>query len=302
MNNKFIYSLRTMRRNPGFALVAVATLGLGIGLATTIFSVVNGVLLTRLPYPDEGSVVVVTNTTGEGRLELSEQEALQYRELTSTFQSLGVYRFDGMNLYSQDAGAQRLIAGVIDANVIPTLGVAPLIGRNFTALEDYAGGPGAVILAYQFWMARYGGDRSVIGRSVSLNGSSHDIVGIMPEGFRLPSNFVGAAVSIYVPAAIGSPDERNLHYLYSVARLGSGVTVESGSASVASTAERLTAEFGTLPGDFSAYVIPVRDEIVGAVRPALLILMTGQRRELDASSRRPATAGTFDKAGVGRKP
>jgi len=268
------YSLRTLRRNPGFALAAVVTLGLGIGLATSIFGVVNGVLLNPLPYGNESSIVVVTNSTGEGRLGLSEKESIRYRELHGTFQHLGVYWFDGKNIYGHESGAARLTVGVIDANVIPALGVTPVIGRNFTAAEDYAGGPNAVILGHSFWVSRYDGDLSVLGQTVSLDGSSYDIVGVMPKGFKLPLDFTGSPVSLYVPAAIGIPDERNIHYLNSVARLLPGATVESASAAVAETATSLIGEYGTLPGDFNAYVIPVRDEAVGSARTALLILLT----------------------------
>lgn len=269
------YALRQLRRSPGFTAVAVVTLALGIGATTAIFSVVNGVLLRPLPYPAPDRVVCVWNTYEEGRLALSEREFVTYRELEGAFEGMGTYAFGSVNLTGGAGEAERVRAASVTYDLMPLLGVAPIIGRHRAPAAGSPGGEAAVVLSEGLWRRRYGGDREIVGRRIQVDGEPRTVIGVMPERFRLPLDYGGAPVRLYVPTAVPKdPDPRNLHYLNGLARLEEGVSLEEARATVASGAARVKGELGErLPETFSATAVPAREDVVGDVRTSLFVLL-----------------------------
>ncbi len=264
---------RQMRRNPGFAAVAIATLALGIGANTAVFSVVSGVLMRPLPYVDEERIVSVWNSHVEGPLGLSEQEFLEYRQLQQ-FDALGVYTAGSLAL-SGDGEAERLQAIFADAATLEAVGSPAIAGRVFSRSEDAPGVERVVMISESLWKRRFARDPEVVGRRLTLNGLSRTVVGVLPPGFRLPGGFTGSAPDVIAPLAldVAAPDTRNIHYLSSIGRLADGVTVDQASASLAAAATRMKDRLGTLPETFSARAVPIRTEVVGSVRTALLVLL-----------------------------
>ena len=267
------FACRQFARNPGFALVAAITLALGIGANTAVFSVVNEILLRPLPYGDEDGLVTVWNLTSEGELGVSENEILAYRELPQ-LEVVGGYVFGSWTL-SGDGEAEQLPAAFVETDAMQALGVAPVTGRIFGVDEETPGGPFVVLLSEAAWENRFGRDPGVLGRDLMLGGTPRTVIGILPAGFRLPGGFTGPAPEIVAPLRLdrGAPDSRNIHYMNAVGRLVDGATLGQTRTALDAAATRLIDELGTLPDDFSATAVPVREDIVGDVRPALLILL-----------------------------
>lgn len=268
------FAIRQLRRNPGFAIVAILVLILGIGANTAVFSVVSHVLFRPLPYADEDRVTRIWNEYEEGRLDLSENELLEYRTLEGLFEAVAGYVPGALTL-TGDGAAERVTALFATADLFPALGVSPVLGRPFTAEEDRPDGPPVVLISEALWEARFARSADILGRSLVLNGNPAVMVGVMPAGFRVPGGFQGPAPEILVPFQLDTadPDPRNLHFIAAVARLRDGVSVGQASAGLAAAATRVKERRGTLPETFSARAVPVREDVVGDVRPALLVLL-----------------------------
>src|SRR5262245_18583263 len=199
------YSLRMMRRNPGFICVAVLTIALGIGANTAIFSVVNAVLLRTLPYRDPDRLVMVRHYSmlGVGDF-VSGLDFLERRDQAKAFEQIAAYRAESVDLTGRSA-PERLSAGRVSANLFRALGIAPAIGRAFTLEEDTAGAAPVVILSDGLWRRRFGGDPQVIGQALILGGQSRTVVGIMPHGFRSPGEY-----DLWLPLALEVTRESNI--------------------------------------------------------------------------------------------
>jgi predicted permease len=277
------YAARSLRRNPGFTAVAVITLALGIGANTALFSVVNGVLLRPLPYPDAERLVSIRNTWGENRdpldavASISPAEYFDYRDRMTAFESFGVYTPLTRSL-TGDGEPERLSAAAMSASVFQTLGVVPTLGRVFSSAED-APGVNVAVLGDGLWQRRFAGSRDIVGRSVLINGRATTVVGVMPDGFRLPEQLSDTdPAELFIPLGLSrdSVTIRGSHYLSGIARLRRGVTPAQGSADVAAVARRFPIEF---PNDypakmnFAAGVLPLLDSVVGHVRPTLMVLL-----------------------------
>lgn len=266
------FAFRTCFKSPAFTVVAVLTLALGIGTTSAMFTVVSGVLLRELPYRDPEGVVVVWGTDVDGRFGVSERERERYVEQTELFESFGAWDTFWAHV-SGDGEAVRLVGAALNAEVLPVLGVSPVLGRGFLPEEDRPGEDDVALLSYGLWQSRFGGSRAVLEETVVVNGRRRQIVGVLPRGFRLPGDFLGAGSQIYVPLALDAePDPRNIHYLRTVGRLRDGVTLSSAQEQLAALSERLVEEIGTLPPQFLAAAVPVQREILGEVRPVLLVL------------------------------
>src|SRR5262245_18822743 len=179
------YSARMLLKNPGFTLIAVLTLSLGIGANTAIFSVVNGVLLRPLPYQEPGRLVRVYSefpTMNLHKFWISPPEFIDIQREAKSWESIGGWRSGGANL-STTGEAMRVTATGITRSMIETLGVKPLLGRNFTAEEDLLNGPSATIIAYSLWQRAFGGQPDIIGQKVRINARPFTVVGVMPPGF-----------------------------------------------------------------------------------------------------------------------
>jgi predicted permease len=231
------YAARTLRRNPLFTIVALATLAIGIGASTAVFSVVNGVLLEPLPYPGADDLVSIWHeapgapgiTEISGGLQPSPSMYFTYAEENRTFERLGLWNQTAVSV-TGSGDPEQVDAIVVSDGVFETLRVAPLLGRALSQADQVPNGPGALVLTHAYWQRRFGGDESVIGRGLTINGRTIEIVGVMPAGFRvvdtdadliMPARFDRAALSL-------PPFCCNI-----VARLKPGATIEQANADVA---------------------------------------------------------------------
>lgn len=271
----FRYAVRQLHRRPGFAAVAVLTLALGIGANTAIFSVVNTVLLRPLPYAQPDRVVAVWNAfDGREDYSLSAPELIDYRREIRSFEHLAAYDVTDANL-TGDGPPERLSIARVTASLFSALGVDAAVGRTFVADEDVPGQDDVVVLGHGLWQRRFGGDPSVVGRAVRLDGRSRRVVGVMPATFRLPQDFEAEdATQLWVPLALDLENlgGRGSHGLDAVARLRPGASLAEANAELRVVAQRWVDEGITDIEDFTTFAVPVEEEVVGEVRPALLVL------------------------------
>jgi predicted permease len=226
------YAERTLRKSPGFTAVAVLTLALGIGANSAIFSVINGILFKPLPYqqPDE---LIDLNHTAPGVSFPDADPApflyFTYREQGRSFQGVGLYRWDFRSVTGLTEPVEAQCLNVTE-EVLPLLGVQPLLGRWFSEKDDAPGSPLTMVLTYGWWQARFGGDPAVVGRQIIVNGSSYEVIGVMPASFRLLDREVAFLLPLQLDrhkAFLGEFDYRG------IARLKPGVTLEQASADIA---------------------------------------------------------------------
>jgi putative ABC transport system permease protein len=271
-------ALRGLWKSPGFAIAALVTLSLGIGATSAIFSVVNAVLLTPLPYEaPERRVMVWSTWVSFDKTWVSSQEVVDYRNMASTMTDVGFWTSGFQNL--TDAGEPvRLAVGFVSANAFDVLGARPHLGRTFTVEEDRPNGPPLAVLSHAVWQAQFAGDPGIVGRRVMLNDVPVEVIGVMPDGFRLPTDFnVDAAepTQLWRPVQIDSTNlNRGNHGFYAAAVLAPGQTASTATAELQAIAARLT-EQGQYPPamQFSAFAVGLDDEIRGEVRPAMWLLM-----------------------------
>jgi predicted permease len=271
------YALRGLRQRPGFALVAVVTLALGIGANTAIFSIANGVLLRPLPYAEPDRLVMLWGHRAQEPLaELSVPEYWDLSERTRTLTGLAAFADGSMSL-TGDGAPERLRVGFMTATAPGVLGAAPVRGRGFTVAEDLPGRPLAVLLSDGLWRRRFGADPSVIGRTLTLDDAPATVVGIMPPDFQLPSHFGGAAMELWAPLQLdpaADRSQRGWHYLLGVGRLRAGVTARDASREASTLMRGMLAEHPReYRPDFDGSATTVRQEAVGDVRPAILVLL-----------------------------
>jgi putative ABC transport system permease protein len=271
-------ALRGLWKSPGFAAASLVTLALGIGATSAIFSVVKAVLLTPLPYsqPDQ-RVMVWSKWISFDKTWLSTQELYDYRQFSKTMTALAAWSSGQQNL-TGDGEPVRVGVGFVTANTFDVLGSTPMLGRTFAAAEDRPNGPPVAVLGYPLWQAQYGGDSGVVGRKVLLNGVSVEVIGVMPNGFRLPTDFTVEAAE---PTQLWRPlqiDEQNLnrgnHGLYGAAQLAPGHTPASATEELRAITRRLTEQGAYPPAmQFTAFAVGVDEEIRGGMRPAMWLLM-----------------------------
>ncbi|HEX6049585.1 MAG TPA: ABC transporter permease [Gemmatimonadaceae bacterium] len=279
------FAVRTLRRRPGFTAVASLTLALGIGASTALFGVVKAVLLTPLPYGNpEGIAVLWSAWRGFDQTWLSYDEYEGWKADIPAFANVGLFSTGAVNLTANDE-SERLRAGFIDREVLPVLGVAPALGRNFTAEEDVPNGPAVILLSDDVWQRRFGADPSIVGRSIQVNGQARVVVGVMPPGFKLPHDFGGSGATLaWLP--LGTTAEQNgavpgpafmqgggNHGFYAVARLRAGSTVEQANRQLDNRVTQLVRD-GTYPAEmqFRAFAVGVEDQVTGRLEPVLLVV------------------------------
>jgi putative ABC transport system permease protein len=273
------YALRGMRRSPGFVAVVLATLALGIGLNTAIFSVVYAVLLQPLPFADPERLVSVANRwNGAPEARLSDPEYLDYAEQTRTMM-LAAAATSSVNLTGDAADSERVAAAGVTTNFFEVVGVRPAIGRPFDASDGLAGRNGVVVLTHQLWERRYHGDPSLIGQTIFVSGSRCEVIGVMPASFRMPSDF-GAEqqVAVLVPQVFDAAAPRNRrggHYLSAYGRLRGDATREQAQAEMSAIIDRLARQYPEEhnQGNFGIRVDPLRSQLLGAARPVLFTLV-----------------------------
>ena len=267
------FSIRMLLKNPGFAAIAILTLALGIGANTALFSVVNGVLLNPLEYPhSEQLVTVYGKTPGFARAPISYLNFLDWQRATRTFSSMALYRNEPYNLTG--TGEAELVGGsMISADFFPTLGVTPVLGRNFRADDDRAGAAPVVMLGGGLWKRKFGSSPDVIGKSIVLNGASYTIVGVVPPSF----NFYGSERDLYTPAGQWTDpsflDRRIEVSAHAIARLKPGVTLAQAKAEMDAISENLAAAYPEADKDIGLNLVSMKQDIVGNVQPFLLVLL-----------------------------
>lgn len=278
MSKDVRYALRMLRKSPGFTVVALVTLALGIGANTAIFSVVNGVVLQPLDYADPERIVrVQTSWAGEPKAGISPAEYYDYRDQLEVFASLGVYAFSSPGITGGDR-PERLRGAFVSSGLLSALGAEPVLGRTFTGEEELPGHDVA-ILGYELWQRRFDGDEAIVGTPVTLNGEPRTVVGVLPAGFRMPEDYTGGgATEVYLPLGIDrtTVPNRGSHFLAGVARLLPGVPHTTAAAAVRALASRMVAEYpDDYPADmqFTATAFPLAEDVVGPVRPALFVLL-----------------------------
>jgi predicted permease len=268
------FEARQLRKAGGFTLTAVLTLALGICASVTIFAFVDAALLKPLPYPDASRLVgVFERVEAFPRSNLSYLDYLDWKRMNSAFSSLAAFQGGGMTLTTSE-GAQRAPAARVSDDFFRTLGVIPILGRDFRTGEDLAGATRIAILSYSAWQTRYGGRADAVGSSVVLNGDAHVIVGVLPRGFHFapvePADFWTT-----LRPTNGCDSRRSCHNMFGVARLRDGVSVATAAANVAGIARQLEQQYPDSNRGQGSAVVPLVDVIVGDIRPMLFVLLAG---------------------------
>lgn len=274
------YGLRVLARSPGFTLVAILTLALGIGANTAMFSVVNAVLLRPLAYNDSASLVNIwgkLEKEGIPRNWLSEPEYWDLLDRTQSFAKIGIYTIGGgVSLTSSDAPPVQASAALANAGLFPILAVHPALGRTFASGpngEDQPGHNHVTILSYALWRSQFGGDPNIIGKEIQLDRESYSVVGVLPKDF----SFAGKQ-DLWLPASLNraKPRNRGSHFYFAVARLKLGVTIAQASAELDRFAAQLAREYpDNYPSSagWGMFLVPLKEQMVGQIRPALLVLL-----------------------------
>ena len=274
----FRFSFRQLRKSPSFAIAAVVTLALGIGATTAIFSLVNAVLLKPLPYPEPDRLMRITqedHSSGAVVPEsLSYPDYFDWRAQNRTLQGLASY--SGRNMTLTGGGpAQQLGAYIVSSNFFQVLGVAPLLGRDFRWDEERAGNR-ALMLGYELWQSRFGGDRNIVGQQVTLDSERYTIAGVMPAGFHFPTESgVEAWTSLASDQEGATPAtvQRGADGIEVIGRLKPGVTVAQANADLSSVARALATQYSDTNKWFTtARVLPQLEYEVGKTRPVLEVL------------------------------
>jgi putative ABC transport system permease protein len=281
--NDVRFGVRTMRNNPGFALLAILTLGLGIGANTAIFSVIHGVLLKPLPYADSDRLVLVRQSApliGRDDVGVSIKEYYTYREQATDFD--GLVEFHQMNFDLLKRGdPDRVAVGVVSPNFFNVLGIPPILGRTFVPDDDKPGAPAVLVVSYSYWQKKFGGDRNIVGQVFEMNDRPHTVIGVLPNVPHYPQeNDVYMPTSACPFRAAGEKridqNARAFSVLNVFGKLKAGVARERAAADVATISRRFTAEDKTAyrPGSgFTSTTVGVREELTRNARPMLLILL-----------------------------
>ena len=270
MGHDIRYAARTLRRAPAFTAVAILTVALGVGAATTIFSVVQGVL-RPLPYDEPNALVAVRTVLRGSDDATSALDFVDWRRQSTTLSGLAAISADPMNL-TGGGEPERLFAATVSANIFSTLRMQPLVGQLMRPGDDAGAGRRVVVLGEALWRRRFGADHAVVGRAIMLDGTPYTVLGVVPSRTAYP-----AAADIYVPLVFPPDDleegNRGARYYLVVGRLTRGATVATAQAEMRAIAARLAAEHPRANTDVTVRVAPLLDEMVGAYRRPLLVLM-----------------------------
>jgi predicted permease len=267
------FGARTLRKNPGFTSVAILTLALGIGANTALFSVVNGVLLNPLPYPQSGELVSINGKTpGATGGPITYLNFLDWQRDSTTFSSMAMYRNQDFNFTASDI-AERLSGYMISADFFSTLRVNPILGRTFRPEEDRAGAGPVVILSEGLWKQKFGSAPDIIGKPIILNGTPYTIVGVIPARF----SFYGHDRDVYTPIGQWNDpsfrDRRIDMSAHAVGRLKPGVPLSQAKADMNGVAQNLAAAFPEADKNVGITLVSMKEDMVGNVRPFLLVLL-----------------------------
>jgi putative ABC transport system permease protein len=270
------YGMRLLRRSPAFAALSVITIGLGIGANSAIFSVINGVVRKPLAYPAPERLMFVTSqfpTLGFEKFWISPPEYFDFAERTRAFSAVAAFRTGAQNLSEGDR-PERVNAAFVTANMFDVLGVRARHGQVFTAAHDVPNGDPVVVLSHEIWQRTFGGDPSVIGRRVQVQGVATTVVGVMPPGFDLHDS----KSHLWLPLTLDPANRQNRgsHFLYLVGRLAAGTTQAQATSEMEGMLRQWREWAGNthVPNDSThrMQMVPLQDEVVGSVKRALWVL------------------------------
>lgn len=267
------FGARMLLKQPGFTLVAVITLALGIGMNTAIFSVVYSVLLRPLPYPEPERLVALYSMYPQRnvfRSVISAPDFHDWRAQNQSFESVAAYA-GGSYTLSGGESPERLIGLSVSPNFFQVLGVSPLLGRAFVTEEENAGRNRVAVLSYGLWQRRFGADPNLVGKPISLNGESFTVIGVSPKDFRF------APVELYTPLTFDAEEMTDLargsHYLRVIARLKAGVTLAQAKTDLETLSRRIEQQHPVTNTGKYGNVISYQEDQVGNIRPSLLVLL-----------------------------
>src|ERR1044072_2207800 len=266
------FALRTMLKHPAFSAIAIVTLALGIGCSTAIFTVVDAALLRGLPYKSQDGLYHLWEQTPKREFPKRDFSYPDYQDYqqNNVFEGIAAYSGSGAIL-SASGESESVAAPIVSANFFSVLGVDPILGRTFQTGEDSPGGPNLVVLTYGFWQRKFGGDPGVIGRALTINGQRFTVIGVLPQSFQyaLKSN------DIWLPY---QPTQQTLstrsgHSPNLIARLKPGVSETQAQSELSIIASRIEKEHNQSHAGTSVRLVPLKEEIVGKVKPTLFVLL-----------------------------
>ncbi len=268
------FALRQLRKNPGFTATAILMLSLGMCASIAIFAFVDAALAKPLPYRNPQRLAAVYEKLPRcEKCNLSFLDYLDWKKLNKSFSSMDVYQ--GRNpIVTTSSGAEKSRAGRVSDGFFRTLGIAPILGRNFYAGEDLPASPRTVLLSYSAWQKRFAGRTDILGQTVTLDGEPNTIIGVLPQDFHFA--LIGPAefwVSLH--AGGSCEDRRSCHNLYGVGRLKDGVSIESAAANMVLIAQQLEKGYPDSNRGQGANIMQLSEAIVGEIRPILLVLLGG---------------------------
>ncbi|HEX8561277.1 MAG TPA: ABC transporter permease [Pyrinomonadaceae bacterium] len=274
------FGARTLRKNPGFTLVAVLTLALGIGASTAIFSVVEAVLLRPLPYRDADRVVVLwENNRMRGRPHnvVNPGNFLDWRAQSKSFEGMAAFADQRYGL-TGGGEPEEVAAQAATPNLFEVLGALPLLGRTLLPGDEEAGREEVAVISHDLWRRRFGGAPDVVGKVVNLDGTGVTVVGVMPPDFKWfikENSLSGKPAEVWVPLTLAEQrgGARRGRYLSAVARLKPGVSIEQARVEMDTVASRIEAEYPDWAKNWGVAVVPLRDQLAGEIRPALLVIL-----------------------------
>src|SRR3954466_9131530 len=275
MLQDFRYGLRVLPKSPGFMVIAIVVLGLGIGANTAIFSVVNAVLLRPLPYKDADRLVKVWHVPpaksfpGMTRFSVSPANYLDWNQRNHVFEKMAIYGFRGFNVTDGDR-PEAVQGAQVSSDFFSLLRIQPMLGRAFTPEDDQPGNGHVLIVSYAYWQTHFGSDPHVIGREITLNNEKYSIVGVMGHTFNMPD-----WAEMWAPTAWTSETRavRSNHNFMVLGRLRPGVDLKQAQAEMNTISSSLEQEYPEDDKGWGAVVIPLKDDIVGDVRSSLLVLL-----------------------------
>jgi len=271
----FRYALRQLRKSPGFTAVAVITLALGIGANTAIFSVVNGALLRPLAFREPDRLVHVWHVPpaksfpGMTTFAVSAANYLDWKSQNQVFENMAIYTYHGFTLTGGEK-PEQVDAGAVSSSFFETLGVQPMLGRFFSPQEDQPGRSNVVVFSHRFWQDHFGSNAAIVGHNINIDGQNFLVAGVMPPSFRYPD-----FAQVWTPMAWTDRERavRGEHHYSVVARLKSGIALKQAQAAMNTISSRLEQLYPDDNREWGAVVVPLHDDLVSDVRPALLVLL-----------------------------
>jgi len=269
------FGLRMLCKNPGFSLIAILTLALGIGANTAIFSIVNAIVLKPLPYKEPDKLVQIWETDlkgGLGQISVSYPDFLDWQKQSDVFESMAAYVGQDFNL-TGDEQAERVYGAQVSANLFALLGVSPNPGGGFSSDAETGKTEKVAVISHKLWQRRFGADTTIIGRSLLLNGEPFTVVGVIPAGFQFPTRSSEIWIPL-TPAVNRGGNPRMNHALQVIARLKEEGSLPAATVAMETIARRLAGQYPESNAHIGVRVVALHEQVVGNVKPALLVLLS----------------------------